>query len=232
MQGIKVLSYTRWYPGAPIGLNSPFWGVHEETIIATWLVLALLVVLILVTRYTFTRYESARYIISSTIRYFMDITEQTIGFFNFSHFSFVSSLFMFIFLCNIINVLVPWVEEPTSDINTTLALGIISFLYTQGAIIHAHGIGGYMKELTTPFFLFPLHVIGKLATIVSISFRLFGNIFGSAIITQIYNKVKMGSVFIETGLLITGLICSSYCSLVFLKDSSKHMYFLCSRSRT
>lgn len=204
MQGIKVLTYTRWYPGASLGLHTPFWGVHEETIVATWLVLIVLVILTILTRYIFNRSEMGRYLITSTIHYFMDITEQTLGFFNFPHFAFVTSLFMFIFLCNIINVLFPWVEEPTSDINTTLALGITSFLYTQGAIIMAHGVGGYMKELTTPFFLFPLHVIGKLATIVSISFRLFGNIFGSSIITQIYNKIKMGSVFIETGLLITG----------------------------
>jgi F-type H+-transporting ATPase subunit a len=205
MQGIKVFSYTRWYPFSSLGLTSSWWTLHEETIVATWVVLAFIVLFIIAARIiAYKKNEVALYGLTSFIRYFMDMTKQSLGDFNFNHFAFITSLFIFILLCNIINVIVPWVEEPTSDLNTTLALGIISFFYVQGATIRAEGIRGYIKELATPVFLFPLHVIGKLATIVSISLRLFGNIFGSSIIVQLYNRMKMGSIFFETGLLITG----------------------------
>jgi len=205
MQGIKVLTYTRWYPLSSFGLTSAWWSINQETIFATWAALIVLILLIISARLLIHSHsKTGRYMVISTLRYFMGMTDQTLGSFNFSHFAFATSLFIFIFLCNIINVLFPWVEEPTSDLNTTLALGLTSFVYTQAAIIHAHGITGYVKELATPIFLFPLHILGKLASVVSISFRLFGNIFGSSIIMQMYNKIKMGSVFIETGLLITG----------------------------
>ena len=52
--------------------------------------------------------------------------------------------------------------------------------------------------------MFPLHVIGKLATIVSISFRLFGNIFGGAIIAHIYLSSIEGSLLWELLGILTG----------------------------
>ena len=90
-------------------------------------------------------------------------------------------------------------DEPTKDLNTTLALGIISFLYIQIYTVKAHGFKEYLKEYLTPFFLMlPLNIIGKLATIVSISFRLFGNIFGGSIISHIYLHAIQGSLLLET----------------------------------
>ena len=115
----------------------------------------------------------------------------------FPHFAFVTSIFLFILFCNIISI-VPWMEEPTQNLNTTLALGITSFLYVQFNGLRAHGIKGYLKEYTEPFFIMaPLHVIGKLASIVSMSFRLFGNIFGGAIITGMYMNLIKRYVILE-----------------------------------
>lgn len=205
MEGIRVFQFTRWHPLSFLGLTQPLWGIHKETMIATWVTLALLTMLIILARLALRKNHSVgQHIVTSFVRYFVDFCRQTMTF-NFNHFSFVTSLFTFIFLCNIISTFVPWLEEPTSDINTTFALGITSFLYIQGATIQAHGILGYLKEFFTPFFMFPLHVIGKLSSIVSISFRLFGNIFGGAVIMQIYNGAKIGSWFIETLLMISGL---------------------------
>jgi F-type H+-transporting ATPase subunit a len=95
-------------------------------------------------------------------------------------------LFFFILYCNLIS-LIPFLEEPTADLNTTLALGIISFFYINIYSIKKHGLKHYIAEFFKPFFLmFPLHIIGKLASIISISFRLFGNLFGGAVITKIF----------------------------------------------
>jgi F-type H+-transporting ATPase subunit a len=159
-------------------------------------------------RFTLKNYPNgvAAYCVRSIFRTFLNLTNQTLGFFSFNHFAFVTTIFIFIFACNVINVFIPWVEEPTSDLNTTLALGITAFIYIQCAGIRAHGWRGYIKEYITPFFMLPLHITGKLATIISISFRLFGNIFGGTIITQIYNSLKMGSVVFELGLLPFNLV--------------------------
>ncbi len=97
-------------------------------------------------------------------------------------------------------------EEPTKDINTTLALGLISFFYIQTVAIYKQGILAYIKEYFSPFvFMFPLNIVGKLASIVSISFRLFGNIFGGSIIPKIYFGLIQGSLIGETIGLVLGL---------------------------
>ena len=64
------------------------------------------------------------------MRSFIDLCSQSFGFFSFNHTAFIISLFTFILLCNCIAI-IPWVEEPTKELNTTLALGILSFLYIQ-----------------------------------------------------------------------------------------------------
>ncbi len=60
----------------------------------------------------------------------------------------------------------------------------------HGSEIYIHGFLGYIKSYFSPggaigFCMFPLNVVGKCAEVVSVSFRLFGNIFGGAIILSI-----------------------------------------------
>jgi F-type H+-transporting ATPase subunit a len=146
----------------------------------------------------------ARFVTLEFIRFFVDMCNQSIGKFSFAHFSFITALFIFIACANILST-IPWLEEPTQDLNTTLALGLIAFLYTQIAAIHTHGIKAYLGDYFSPFFImFPLNVVGKLASVISISFRLFGNIFGSSIITRIYFSAIEGSLIAETAGLLTG----------------------------
>jgi F-type H+-transporting ATPase subunit a len=55
----------------------------------------------------------------------------------------------------------------------------------QVAGIQAQGVGGYLKELLTPIPLAPLHIIGEFARILSLSFRLFGNVFGGEVLVTV-----------------------------------------------
>lgn len=94
----------------------------------------------------------------------------------------ICALFMFLVLSNWIGM-VPHMHEPTKDLNTPLSLGLMGFAIAHWAGIRSKGFGPYIKEYFEPiFFMMPLNVIGELAKIVSISFRLFGNIMGGSII--------------------------------------------------
>lgn len=94
----------------------------------------------------------------------------------------ICALFMFLLLSNWIGM-IPYLEEPTKDLNTPLSLGIMGFVIAHYAGIKSKGFKKYAKEYFEPiFFMMPLNVIGELAKIVSISFRLFGNIMGGSII--------------------------------------------------
>lgn len=94
----------------------------------------------------------------------------------------ICALFMFLLLSNWIGI-IPHLEEPTKDLNTPLSLGLMGFFIAHYAGIKSKGIKEYLKEYFQPvFFMMPLNVIGELAKVVSVSFRLFGNIMGGSII--------------------------------------------------
>jgi F-type H+-transporting ATPase subunit a len=131
----------------------------------------------------------------------------------------VASLFVFLLLSNFMGfVPLPFFEEPTADINCTLALGIMAMFIATWCGVRAKGVGGYFKELLGPMwdtpnargfaliagkasalFFLPLNVIGEMAKVVSISFRLFGNIIGGAIIIVVVSTLVYNT-FIPIGL--------------------------------
>jgi F-type H+-transporting ATPase subunit a len=205
MKGSEILDIKPWKLSW-LGLEHPFFTVNSTTVIYTWIILGFIILLALFVRLSLKKKDSiVRFIATEFIASFLDMCQQTLGTaFTFSHFVFIMSLFVFILLCNII-MIIPWMGEPTKDLNTTLALGIITFIYTQIHAISAHGLGSYIKEYFEPFFImFPLHVLGKIASVVSIAFRLFGNIFGGAIISHIYFGALEGNIIWESLGLLSG----------------------------
>jgi F-type H+-transporting ATPase subunit a len=92
------------------------------------------------------------------------------------------ALFLFLLLSNWLGI-IPHLDEPTKDLNTPLSLGIMGFCIAHYAGIKSKGLKEYLMEYCKPiFFMAPLNIIGEFAKIVSISFRLFGNIMGGSII--------------------------------------------------
>ena len=97
----------------------------------------------------------------------------------------VCALFMFLVLSNWLGI-IPHLEEPTKDLNTPLSLGLMGFFISHYAGIRAKGLKKYLAGYFAPFFfMLPLNIIGELAKVVSISFRLFGNIMGGSIIIMV-----------------------------------------------
>lgn len=110
------------------------------------------------------------------------------------YFPLICSLFMFLLLSNWIGVL-PHMNEPTKDLNTTLGLGVMGFFIAHYAGIKTKGFGNYIKEYFQPiFFMMPLNVIGELAKVISISFRLYGNIMGGSIIIIVVSHLVYGLI--------------------------------------
>lgn len=94
----------------------------------------------------------------------------------------VTTLFMFLVLCNWWGI-IPVFSEPTKDLNLPLALGLMSFFISHGVGIKSKGIKRYLKGYLDPIFLMaPINIIGELSKVVSMSFRIFGNIMGGSII--------------------------------------------------
>lgn len=208
-----LATHHEWRLYELLGIKNTFFILNGGTLYATWMVCFLLIITTIIARYFLSSKKSmVRYIALTGIKNFIDLCTQTLGRFYYGHVSFFVTLFLFILYCNLMG-LIPFLEEPTADLNTTLALGLISFLYVNYYGIKERGIKGYLHEFIQPFFvMFPLHVIGKLATIVSISFRLFGNLLGGAVIMELAKSTAINiTIKIFTGLpLYLTIICSYF----------------------
>jgi F-type H+-transporting ATPase subunit a len=124
-----------------------------------------------------------------------------------SIFPVIGGLFIFILFANYVELLpglgsiylvhhvaggeaehLPIIRPPTSDLNMTIAMALLSYVMFQYLGIKAHGFKGRIKHLATPVFVFPIEVISETARIISLSFRLFGNIFaGDVLLTIMYS---------------------------------------------
>jgi F-type H+-transporting ATPase subunit a len=81
--------------------------------------------------------------------------------------------------------LVPFFRAPTADLNMTLALALISFTTVQIVGIRMHGPVGRVKHMANPPFLFPIEVISEFSRIISLSARLFGNVFAGEVLLAV-----------------------------------------------
>lgn len=93
---------------------------------------------------------------------------------------------------------VPIMRPPTADLNMTLAMSLLTFIVVQIAGVTAHGIGGRIKHMADPPFLFPIEVISELSRIISLAARLFGNVFaGEVLLAVMYsmaNAIKIALI--------------------------------------
>lgn len=113
---------------------------------------------------------------------FVGFTRNVIGEGGEKHVPFVGTIFLFIYLSNLWGQ-IPGFHSPTGNLSTTLALGIIVFLYVQIWGIRQQGIKGYLGHFWGPIplagiLLFPIEVISELVKPFTLAMRLFGNIFG------------------------------------------------------
>lgn len=94
----------------------------------------------------------------------------------------IASLALVIFVSNMVGV-IPGFESPTANINFTLSLALIVFVYYNYLGIKKNGFVNYFKHFMGPMpilapLMFPIEIISHLSRIVSLSFRLFGSIRG------------------------------------------------------
>ena len=106
------------------------------------------------------------------------IIHQLLGGWTATYFTYLSSLFVFILGCNLLMFApIPWggfedgvftiapaFRAPTADLNTTVALAMLTTLTFLGTSIKLNGILGYFKGLLEPMpFMLPINLVGELA---------------------------------------------------------------------
>jgi F-type H+-transporting ATPase subunit a len=97
--------------------------------------------------------------------------------------------------------LVPFVRPASADLNFTLGLAIVAFVVFVWWGVRINGVGGYLKELVgeprymAPLML-PIHTISELSRLVSLSMRLFGNVFAGEVLIATMLALTTAALFV------------------------------------
>lgn len=157
-----------------------------ETVINTWIIIAVMAFIALIIRIKSSKFkevpdskfQTAIEMIVDTLNGFVSSTMGGSSGKKFA--AYFGPLIVFIAVCNLSGLL--GFRPPTADFATTLAFALITFFMIHGFGIKSKGLK-YFKGFLEPIpLLLPINIIGELATPVSLSFRLFGNILGGSII--------------------------------------------------
>jgi F0F1-type ATP synthase membrane subunit a len=146
-------------------------------------------------------------------------------------FSFVSSFFILLFSYNCAS-LIPHLEDTTKDLNVCLAFAIYGFLYIQYIAICQTGVSylhhwgvvllrpiessrtiiyylslfvAILVNGVATIVMFPFAILEKLSLLFSLTFRLFGNIFGGSIVIKLLHKVQSAALLYYFGTTIFGI---------------------------
>lgn len=131
-----------------------------------------------------------QHILELTIQGLKDMLHDIVGHHGDEFLTIITAFAVFIFIANIFGLFF-FLAPPTSNPNTTFALSISAFLYYNYQGIKHQGLLHYLKHFGGPVWwlfplMFPIEMIGNFARILSLSMRLFGNIFGEHTATGIF----------------------------------------------
>lgn len=153
-----------------------------ETVVNTWLIMIVLVVLSILGTKSFEKVPKGRQNVTELVVDMLNkLTIQTMGEDKKAYAPYMNTLFLLLLFMNLLGLF--GLRPPTADLNTTMGMAIMTFVLIHGSGIRKKGVGGYFKGFAEPFvFMIPLNIMGELATPISLSFRLFGNIVGGVIV--------------------------------------------------
>jgi len=140
-------------------------------------------------------------------------------------FPIAATVFLYIFICNLAG-LIPGFFPPTASLNTTLSCALVVVFYTHVIGVKYHG-AKYIKHFLGPVWwmipiILPIEIIGHLARILSLSFRLFGNMMGHELVLGILFFLA-GAFLAPLPIMALGIFVSLVQAFVFFLLSI--MYF-------
>ena len=117
------------------------------------------------------------------------------------------TIFVYVLVANWIDFLpLPAPIHPANtDLNQTAAMGVLVFLVVQWYGVRVQGLKGYLRRYTKPFDLplpvriafIPLNIIEEVAKPLTLSLRLFGNLFGGAVMIWVISVLLPQIPFVK-----------------------------------
>ena len=127
------------------------------------------------------------------VEFVQGLTDEIIGHGGRRYVAMLGTLGLFIASCNLLG-LVPTLETPTSHIQVTLGCAVAAFLYYNFQGFRQHGVARYLKHLCGPMMaiaviMFPVELIGNLGRLLSLSVRLYANMFVGGLLEHVFGTL-------------------------------------------
>jgi F-type H+-transporting ATPase subunit a len=206
-----------------------YWNIlgyqfHGQVLITTWFVFALIRIFsFIATRDLQETPDPFQNLAEDVLEFIQDIAKTQIGEREYkSWVPFLGTIFLFIFVSNWSGALLPWrvlelpngeLAAPTNDINTTLALALLtSTAYFYGGL-SKKGLNYFTRYVKPAIFLLPINILEDFTKPLSLSFRLFGNILADELVVGVL--VSLVPLIVPIPLILLGLFTSAIQALVF-----------------
>lgn len=126
---------------------------------------------------------------------------------------FIGTLFLFIGVSNVLEVVPGW-HPPTGSLSTTAALAICVAVSVPIFGIRRSGVKEYLHHYLSPnFFMAPLHLLSEFSRTIALAFRLFGNIMSGSILIAIL--LAIAPLFIPVIMQVLGLLIGLIQAYIF-----------------
>ncbi|MBW6511131.1 MAG: F0F1 ATP synthase subunit A [Desulfuromonadaceae bacterium] len=161
-----------------------------EHVTYTWFVMLVLIVLAFIaSRAVKMVPDGVQNLMETVVSGIEGMVHDTMGPKGMSYFPMLATFALFILVSNLI-ALIPGFYPPTANLNTNFALALTVFVMTHVIGFKEHGVS-YLKHFMGPILvlaplIFIIEIIGHLARPLSLSLRLFGNMYGHEIVLMIF----------------------------------------------
>ncbi|MFO0142234.1 MAG: F0F1 ATP synthase subunit A, partial [Aphanizomenon sp.] len=199
---LSVLNAFNAFPLAELEVGHHFlWQlgslkIHGQVFLTSWFVIAILVIASLAaTRNVQKIPRGIQNLMEYALEFIRDLAKNQLGEKEYRPWvPFIGTLFLFIFVSNWSGALIPWkliklpsgeLAAPTNDINTTVALALLTSLAYFYAGFSKRGLGYFKKYIEPTPVLLPIAILEDFTKPLSLSFRLFGNILADELVVAV-----------------------------------------------
>ncbi len=176
--------------------------VHADTIMTTWLVMAVSLVFFgwIGASYRSPYVSRRQAVLESVFNYIADLVTSVLGKEGEAFVPFFVALFIFIFLLNQFGMLpfkalgLPFGGSPTADLNTVVPLALVVFCMIQTVAFRKKGLS-YFGHVFKPFAaLLPINILDEILRPITLAARLFFNIFVGELLFVIITSIILARI--------------------------------------
>ena len=160
-------------------------------------------------------------------RFFQNMVDDMIGHEGRKFIPILTTLGLFIGISNFLGLL-PEMESPTANLNTTAGCAIFIFLYYHYQGVKKHGFFGYIRTFMGPVWwlgpiFLPIEIISHFSRPLSLSLRLFGNIFGEDLVIIVIASLLPLPLLIPLPVMALAIITSLLQAFIFVMLSTIYL---------